>query len=279
MRYLGGHVSIAGGIYNAVQNTLNIGGNCMQIFAGSPRLWFRKPFPETDVKKFKEGISTNNLGPVFIHALYLVNLATDNPDLLEKSVSSLVADLNNGYQINSAGIIVHVGSHQGRGFDSVKDQLVAVIERVLDQTEHTNLILENDAGQNGKIGSIEELSYLKEKINNDRIKICLDTAHLFESGVDLRSEESINLFISSLKKNNILSDVVCIHLNDSATDLDSHRDMHANLGDGKIGIDGLKMLINSKEFSHLPLILEVPGDNKQGPNKKNIDIAINLTRI
>lgn len=279
MRYLGGHVSIAGGIYNAVQNTLNIGGNCMQIFAGSPRLWFRKPFPETDVKKFKEGISTNNLGPVFIHALYLVNLATDNPDLLEKSVSSLVADLNNGYQINSAGIIVHVGSHQGRGFDSVKDQLVAVIERVLDQTEHTNLILENDAGQNGKIGSIEELSYLKEKINNDRIKICLDTAHLFESGVDLRSEESINLFISSLKENNILSDVVCIHLNDSATDLDSHRDMHANLGDGKIGIDGLKMLINSKEFSHLPLILEVPGDNKQGPNKKNIDIAINLTRI
>lgn len=279
MRYLGGHVSIAGGIYNAVQNTLNIGGNCMQIFAGSPRLWFRKPFPETDVKKFKEGISTNNLGPVFIHALYLVNLATDNPDLLEKSVSSLVADLNNGYQINSAGIIVHVGSHQGRGFDSVKDQLVAVIERVLDQTEHTNLILENDAGQNGKIGSIEELSYLKEKINNDRIKICLDTAHLFESGVDLRSEESINLFISSLKENNILNDVVCIHLNDSATDLDSHRDMHANLGDGKIGIDGLKMLINSKEFSHLPLILEVPGDNKQGPNKKNIDIAINLTRI
>ncbi len=279
MRYLGGHVSIAGGIYNAVQNTLNIGGNCMQIFAGSPRLWFRKPFSEADVKKFKEGISTNNLGPVFIHALYLVNLATDNPDLLEKSVSSLVADLNNGYQINSAGIIVHVGSHQGRGFDSVKDQLVAVIERVLDQTEHTNLILENDAGQNGKIGSIEELSYLKEKINNDRIKICLDTAHLFESGVDLRSEESINLFISSLKENNILSDVVCIHLNDSATDLDSHRDMHANLGDGKIGIDGLKMLINSKEFSHLPLILEVPGDNKQGPNKKNIDIAINLTRI
>ena len=276
MRFVGGHVSIAGGLPNATTNTLKIGGNCMQIFAGSPRLWFRKPFSETEVSSFLKGNLENNIGPVFIHGLYLVNLATNNQDLLEKSVNSLVADLNNGSQIRSEGVIFHIGSHQGRGFDEVKDQLVASIQRILDLTKDTNLILENDAGQNGKIGSIEELSYLKEKINSNRIKICLDTAHLFESGVDLRNQHKINLFIEQLKELKIIDDVVCIHLNDSATDLDSHRDMHANLGEGKIGLEGLSFFINTKELKNLPLILEVPGDDRQGPNRHNINIAKEL---
>lgn len=276
MRFVGGHVSIAGGLPNATTNTLKIGGNCMQIFAGSPRLWFRKPFLEIEVSNFLKGNRENNIGPVFIHGLYLINLATNNPDLLEKSITSLVADLNNGSQIKSEGVIFHIGSHQGRGFDEVKDQLVASIQRVLDLTSDTNLILENDAGQNGKIGSIEELSYLKEKINNNRIKICLDTAHLFESGVDLRSQDSVNIFIDRLKELKIIDDIVCIHLNDSATDLDSHRDMHANLGEGKIGLEGLSFFVNTKEFKHLPLILEVPGEDRQGPNNANIEIAKSL---
>lgn len=277
MRYIGGHVSIAGGVQNAVINSLSIGGNCMQIFAGSPRLWFRKPFPDSDVEKFVSGVKENGFGPIFIHGLYLVNLATNNPELLEKSITSLVADLNNGRQINSAGVIFHIGSHQGRGFDEVQDQLVAVIQRALDQTDIIPLILENDAGQNGKIGSLEELALLKEKINNDRIKICLDTAHLFESGVDIRTDSHIKDLVTKLEKLNILKDIACLHLNDSATDLDSHRDMHANLGQGKIGLEGLRKIVTTKEFSNLPLILEVPGDHKSGPDKTNIEIAKSIT--
>lgn len=273
MRFVGGHVSIAGGLDQSIKRSLAIGGNSQQIFAGSPRLWARKIFPQQEVDKFNLLVSENNFGPTFIHALYLVNLATDNPDLLKKSIDSLIMDLKNGEIINSSGVIVHIGSHQGRGFDAVKDQLVSTINTLLVQTANTPLVLENDAGQNGKIGSLFEIGYLINQVKNKRIKVCLDTAHLFESGYDLRDLNEVNQLITELEKYQLLDNIVCLHLNDSATKLDSHRDMHANLGEGEIGLDGLKNFINHSQLKHLPLILEVPGDNKSGPNTKNIDIA------
>lgn len=276
MRFVGGHVSIAGGLPYAIDNTLKINGSCMQIFAGSPRLWMRKPFPEADVKTFLNGVDKHQLGPTYIHALYLVNLASDNQELLQKSIDSLVMDLQNGERINSAGVIVHIGSHQGRGFDTVKEQLVAVIQRILDLTNTTPLILENDAGQNGKIGSLEELAFLTSSIKDDRLKVCLDTAHLFESGYDLRSVSEVEKLIQSLKDINILNKISCLHLNDSATKLDSHRDMHANLGQGEIGLDGLRNFVNHQSLISLPLLLEVPGDDKTGPNLHNITLAQSL---
>jgi len=276
MRRIGGHVSVAGGVSKSIENSRIIGGNCLQIFAGSPRLWARSPFPSEEVDKFLSLSKNNDIDPVFIHALYLVNLASDNQDLLFKSINSLVADLKNGSLINSAGIIVHIGSHQGRGFQTVKKQLISSIKEILSRTEITNLILENDAGQNGKIGSPEELAELINEINDPRLKICFDTAHLFESGIDLRDSSSVDRLVSFLKAKNILDRLVCIHLNDSATTLDSHRDMHANLGEGEIGLAGLSNLINHPDLKHLPLILETPGDNREGPNEKNITVAKSL---
>jgi deoxyribonuclease-4 len=154
---------------------------------------------------------------------------------------------------------------------------VAAIQRVLSMTENCDLILENAAGQNGKIGSLEELSFLINTVANPRLKICLDTAHLFASGIDLRSPVSVKKLVSDLKEFNLLNSLVCLHVNDCASDLGSHRDLHANLGEGKIGLEGLKSLINHQELSHLPLILEVPGDNRQGPNLVNITTAKGLT--
>ncbi|KKS30953.1 MAG: putative endonuclease 4 [Candidatus Collierbacteria bacterium GW2011_GWB2_42_12] len=165
MRRIGGHVSMAGSLLNAVSKTRQIGGNCLQIFAGSPRLWFRKPFPDDQVEAFLKETQKLDISPTFIHALYLVNLASTNNDILEKSINSLVIDIQNGARIKSAGVIVHIGSHLGAGFDAVKDQLVAVIQRILASTENCNLILENDAGQNGKIGSPEEISSLSNIID------------------------------------------------------------------------------------------------------------------
>ena len=248
----------------------------MQIFAGSPRLWFRKAFDDSEVQKYLNGIKENNLGPVFIHALYLVNLATPNPEMLEKSINSLVMDLQNGARIGSSGVIIHIGSHLGTGFDSVKDQVVASIERIIGLTENCDLILENAAGQKGKIGSLEELSFLIKKVNNPRLKICLDTAHLFAGGADLRSEEKIEKLIKELKDFDLLDRLACLHLNDCASELGSHRDIHANIGEGKIGLDGLRSFINQSEFLHLPLILEVPGEDKEGPDLKNITLVKGL---
>ena len=267
---------MAGSLLNAVSKTRRIGGNCLQIFAGSPRLWFRKPFPDDQVEAFLKETQKLDISPTFIHALYLVNLASTNNDILEKSINSLVIDIQNGARIKSAGVIVHIGSHLGAGFDAVKDQLVAVIQRILASTENCNLILENDAGQNGKIGSPEEISYLIKTINDDRLKVCLDSAHLFESGVDIRKIDSVEKFSQQLTQLNLVDKLVCLHLNDSATALDSHRDMHANIGEGEIGLEGLKNLINHSTFNSLPLILEVPGENRAGCDEKNITLVKGL---
>lgn len=267
---------MAGSLTNAITKTVEIGGNCMQIFAGSPRLWFRKPFPEDQVAAFLKETKNLDIVPTFIHALYLVNLASINKDILEKSINSTILDMQNGARIHSAGVIVHIGSHLGAGFDSVKDKLATVIQRILTNTENCDLILENDAGQNGKIGSPEELSFLINTIDDDRLKMCLDSAHLFESGVDIRKVATVEKFTKLLQSLHLLDKLVCIHLNDSATTLDSHHDMHANLGEGEIGLEGLKNLINHPSFKSLPLILEVPGDDRTGCDKLNISLAKGL---
>ena len=276
MRKIGGHVSIAGGLPNAITNTLRIGGNCLQIFAGSPRSWARHPFSAETVQAFRSEVEKQQLDPVFIHALYLINLASGNDDLLEKSIDSLVGDLKNGEQINSAGVIVHIGSHQGRGFDAVSSQLIDVLSRILACTQATPLILENSAGQQGKIGSLEEINFLIDEIKNPRLKVCLDTAHLFEAGYDFTSDQGLKKLISLLVDLNLLDKISVLHLNDSATDLASHHDMHANLGEGKIGLTGLGKFVCTPELSPLPLLLEVPGENKKGPNKENIEKAFSI---
>lgn len=277
MRKIGAHVSSSGGITNAVTNILNIGGNCMQIFAGSPRMWRRSLYKPADVTKFRQLVKEHNLDPVYIHALYLTNLASDNSELREKSRNALVTDLTNSAAIKSEGVILHIGSHQGRGFDVVKDLVVSQINQVLAATPKTStLILENSAGQKGKIGSLVELNYLLSQLNNNRVKICLDSAHAFEAGFALNNPQGIKLFVKEIEKHLRLENVVALHINDSRTPMGSGRDIHENLGEGHIGKSGIKNLINHPKLSHLPLILEVPGFDRKGPDAKNMTVLKSL---
>ena len=276
-RKIGGHVSIAGGLTNAVQNTLDIKGNCMQIFAGSPRMWLRTPFPEDQVTSFNLKVKEQDLSPIFIHALYLVNLASDNPELLEKSYQALLMDLQNGQRINSAGVLVHIGSHQGRGFDSVKDQIISLVKKLLKNTKDTPFLIENSAGQKGKIGSLEEIEALVKSIDDPRIKVCLDSAHMFEAGIDLREAKVVEDLVKKLGTKGLLDRLVCLHLNDSKTVLGSGHDKHENIGEGEIGKAGLSNLVNHPKLKHLPLLLEVPGQDKKGPDQKNIQTVHTLT--
>lgn len=273
MRRIGAHVSSAGGPSNAIKNIVAIGGNCLQIFAGSPRMWSRKIYDPQEVDKFDKLAKTNDINPTFIHALYLVNLGSDNPDILKKSFDALLTDLKNGDLINAAGVIIHVGSHQGRGFDSVKDQIVNQINTLLSQTEKTPIIIENSAGQQGKIGTSEEISTLLKEINHPRIKVCIDTAHLFESGCDITNKSELEKYIDQLEKLEILPHINCLHLNDSKTKLNSKHDQHHNLGEGFIGLESLANFANHPKLKHLPIILEVPGFDNKGPDAKNITIA------
>ncbi len=263
MRRIGGHVSTAGGVTNALINAQSIGANCLQIFAGSPRSWARRLYADDEVKKFNQNplVAGGEVGPTFIHALYLVNLASDNPDLLQKSVDSLILDLKNGDLIHSAGVIVHLGSHQGRGFATVVDQVAGVIREIINTTEKTPFVIENSAGQKGKIGSLTEIATLIKQINHPRVKVCLDSAHLFEAGYDLNNLSVLDDLVGQLTQLNLLDQIVCLHLNDSKTQLNSHHDQHANLGDGQIGLLGLRQFVNHPALAGLPIILEVPGEN------------------
>lgn len=279
MRKIGAHVSSSGGISNAIKNTLEIGGNAMQIFAGSPRMWKRSLYKESDSSSFKQLAKDHDLNPVYIHALYLTNLASDNPELREKSRNALITDMANSSAIASAGVVLHIGSHQGRGFESDKDIVVKEIEMVLDQTPPDSiLLLENSAGQKGKIGNFNELNYLLSQLDSPRVKVCLDTAHAFESGYALNTDEGLELFVKDIKKHISLDKVELLHLNDSRTPLGSARDIHDNIGEGYLGKIGIEKIINHPDLIQLPLILEVPGFDRKGPDSKNINIVKSLLK-
>ena len=271
-RRIGGHVSTSGGLQNAIANTLEIGGNCMQIFAGSPRMWARALYPTKISEAFREGVTKADLNPVYIHALYLTNLASDSPELLEKSKKALVMDMINGAAIGAAGVILHIGSHQGRGWEAVKGQVVATIKEVLESTpESSFLLLENAAGQKGKIGSLPELADIFSAVTSDRLKVCLDTAHAFEAGYNFTTEAGLAMWVKDIERSVGWDKLDVLHLNDSKTPLGSAHDMHQNIGDGYIGMEGLKRLINHLHLKDLPLLLEVPGLEGTGPDRANID--------
>ncbi len=277
LRRLGGHVSSSGGLNNAVTNTLAIGGNAIQIFAGSPRMWARSLYPQKIVDDFRKLVVEKDLNPVYIHALYLTNLASDNPEMLAKSIQALTIDMTNSAAIGGSGVVLHIGSHQGRGWDHDKDQVITAIKEVLDNTpEESILLLENSAGQQGKIGSLPELKDILDAIPNPRLRVCLDTAHAFEAGYNFTTAEGIEMWIAEIEKTIGLDKIELFHLNDSKTPLGSGRDNHQNIGDGFIGSEGLKNLINHPKLAHLPLILEVPGLEGLGPDKANIDRVKNL---
>jgi deoxyribonuclease-4 len=270
-RRIGGHVSTSGGLQNAITNTLAIGGNAMQIFAGSPRMWARSLYPAKVAAEFKQLTMSHELFPTYIHALYLTNLSSDNPEILEKSKSALIVDMQNSAAIGSSGVVLHIGSHQGRGWPAVETLVIESIQEVLEKTpQESILLLENSAGQQGKIGSFHELDSIISHLKSDRLKVCLDTAHAFEAGYNFTTQAGLEMWLSEIEKSIGFAKIELLHLNDSKTPLGSGRDNHQNIGEGFIGTDGLSRLINHPKLSHLPLILEVPGCGS-GPDKVNID--------
>ena len=239
LRRLGGHVSSSGGLNNAVTNTLAIGGNAIQIFAGSPRMWARSLYTQKIVDDFRKLVVEKDLNPVYIHALYLTNLASDNPEMLAKSIQALTIDMTNSAAIGGSGVVLHIGSHQGRGWDHDKDQVITAIKEVLDNTpEESILLLENSAGQQGKIGSLPELKDILDAIPNPRLRVCLDTAHAFEAGYNFTTAEGIEMWIAEIEKTIGLDKIELFQLNDSKTPLGSGRDNHQNIRDGFIGSEG-----------------------------------------
>lgn len=278
MRRVGAHLSTSGGLFKAVESIVEKGGNTVQIFSSSPRMWLAGLPKDEVVEKFNKLTKEHDISPVFIHAKYLVNLASDKKELVEKSKKSLEFDLKVGEMIGASGVIVHLGSHQGRGFEAVKEQLVAEIKNILENSPgKTMFLIENAAQKKGKIGyRFEEISFLLQAVNSSRLGWCLDSCHAFNAGYFLGKDWGNSLLgfdiVDEIVKLGLMDSLKVLHLNDSKDEFDSGKDRHANLGEGMMGKDELSEYLNHPKLKHLPVIIETPGFEGLGPDKKNLDI-------
>jgi deoxyribonuclease IV len=229
-------------------------------------MWRRTPLDRIDTAKIFAAQKLTDVTPIFTHALYLVNLASDKPELVQVSIESLIHDLKFDAHIQGSGVVVHLGSHQGRGFEDSKLQMVTAIKQILDKTPVTStFLMENSAGQSGKIASdLTELRWLLDQVDSPRLGWCLDTCHAFAAGNDLME------LPAKLTELNLWSTLKVIHVNDSRDPFASGRDRHANMGEGLIPAKQFKTFLNTAEAVAIPLITEAPGFDGNGPDEKNI---------
>ena len=270
---IGAHVSTKGGLSNAFDRASNIGAEAIQIFASSPRAWkFNQP-KEEEVNLFKEKMEQTGIWPCYIHGSYLVNIGGD-PSQIEKSIESLTNNMSVAGKIGAEGVIFHGGSHKGKGFHNIVKQASECLKRVLDNSpENVWLCLENSAGMGSHIGSsFEEMGELIHLVQNDNLKVCLDTEHMFAAGYDLTNPDEVPQIMKRFDEEIGLSKLVAVHANDSKVELGSGVDRHENIGDGFIGIDGFKSLMNDPSFEKVPFFLEVPGFDSKGPDEININL-------
>ncbi len=278
MLKIGAHVSVAKGLIAVLKNVAAMGGNCLQIFSSSPRSFGTPKFTDSQCSEFKIAAQKLNISPVFIHACYLINLGSTDEGLRMRSVKSLTHDLIFAEKIGAKGSIVHTGSHKGNGFLQVLPFVVKSLHEILKNTPaSTKVYLEIAAGGSGKIGStFAELKQMLDGADNKRVGVCLDTCHLFAGGMRFDTAENLKNLVAEIEKTVGWERIDCIHTNDSKGDFGSFIDRHENIGSGKIGTAPFKLLLHHPKFSRIPFIMEVPGFDGKGPDKKNIDILKSL---
>ena len=270
---IGAHVSSAGGTFKAVARAEEIGAECFQIFASSPRMWSAKPIPEMVADKYRSEMDRAGMGPTVLHGKYLIALGSPDAELLAKSETALQADMAAANVLGALGVIFHPASHRGQGFDAVVDQFASSVRKVLDsEPGDALLMLETSAGAGDHIGSsFAELGTLIRAIGDDRVAVCLDTQHVWAAGYDISSADTLNAAIDEFDKEIGLGLLRTVHANDSMRDLGSSVDRHDNIGDGFIGADGFATVMSHDAFKDIPFYLEVPGTNKSGPDRPNVD--------
>jgi len=269
----GAHVSSAGGIHTAIDRIEAIGGDCVQVFTQSPRMWRPTEHKPEAVAQFRERCREAGIGGVVCHALYLCNLAAPDDAIYEKSIATLRATIDTASAIGADAVIFHVGSHLGAGFESGVDRTVVALDQILERCDgDTWLLLENSAGTGDTIGrSVEELATLIERAgDHPRLGICLDSCHLYASGYDVTDPKFVDALVTQIDETIGLDRLRALHVNDSATPLGSNRDRHANILEGELG-EGLGAFLAHPAFDELSAYLEVPGVDRQGVSVEELE--------
>ena len=277
MRF-GFQISISGGFSRVVARATHLGCETIQIFSGNPRGWKSRPLSLAEATKFKEKVKKEKINPVFVHMPYLPNIASPREDLYFKSIKSLNEDLVRTEILGANYLVLHLGSRITSSEAKAIERIAQAINRALAQVKNQVVVLlENTAGQGTAIGySFSQIKELLEGIDNKyRVGVCLDTAHAFEAGYDLSEKEGLEKVIEEFDRLISLPKLYLLHLNDSKSPLSSRIDRHWHIGEGHIGREGFRRIINHPQLSHLPAILETPRKNDED-DLKNMSVVKDL---
>jgi deoxyribonuclease IV len=287
---IGAHVSPAGGLPKAIERGVERGCRAIQIFNQSPRMWRPTVYRDEDVAAFREAMGASPIDAVLIHAVYLLNCASDDPDIRAKSLASLTHSLRVGHAIGAAGVVLHPGSAKTGDVGEAIARAGATIREALTASspegdsalsrdgEGCELHLEDTAGAGGTLGrSFDELAQLIDAAGGDRrLGVCLDSCHLLASGYDIRTPKGMSGVLRECTRKLGRGRVRSLHLNDSQTPLGSNRDRHANLGHGELGEDGCAAFLSAPALQKLPCVLETPGEKRSGPGAAEVAFAVEL---
>src|ERR687892_794146 len=281
---VGFHVSIAGGISNSVENAKKLGCTAFQIFTRNPRGWAVNPIPRSEVFSFKNRLAASGIErtSVVVHMPYLPNLSGPPGELYQRSVMTLKEEMQRCELLGISYLVIHLGSHMGRGSNSGIDQLVNALTAASDHTKSANavvVLLENNVGQKNSIGgTLEELRLILDRLDSSKqFGVCIDTCHLFASGYDLRTKEDINIIVEKIKAIVGLKELKMVHLNDSKGGLGSNLDRHEHIGLGSIGVEGLTTFLNPRAIQALPIIMETPIDTTRG-DEQNLRVVLDIIK-
>ena len=277
---IGAAVSPAGGVAKAVARGVERGARAIQFFNQNPRAWKPRGYSSDEALGFRAAMAASDVDALLIHAVYLVNCASEDPDIRAKSLASLTCSLRAGAALRAHAVVLHPGSALKGEVGPALARASEVIAEALAESDGCPLHLENTAGTGGTLGrSFAELGTIVELAGADaRLGVCLDSCHLLASGYDVRTVEALDVVLDELASCVGLDRLGSLHLNDSQAPLGSNRDRHANVGTGEIGARGCAVFLSDPRFDGLPCVLETPGPNHSGPSAEEIALAHSLRR-
>jgi deoxyribonuclease IV len=277
---IGAHVSPAGGPAKAVERGIERACRSIQFFNQSPRAWRPREYSAEEVAAFSEAMAASDVDAMLIHAVYLLNCASEDTEIRDKSLAALTHALRAGAALGAHSVVLHPGSalKDGGSVDAALERAAAVIAEALEESEDCVLHLEDTAGAGGTLGrSFEELARLIELAGGgERLGVCLDSCHLLASGYDIRTADGLSDVLDEFDRIVGLGRLGSLHVNDSVTPLGSNRDRHANLGEGEIGPGGIAAFLSEPRFEGMPVIFEGPGAAGKAVERVDIENAIAL---
>ncbi len=281
MPYLGAHMSIAGGVSKALERALSIGCEAAQIFVKQNNQWKSAPISDEEAAAFKKIYSEKFVrGTVFAHAAYLINLASPDDALRNKSIDAMTDEIERCDKIGVDGIVLHIGSHMGAGEREGLKRVAAAFDVIFERTAGADvkILMETTAGQGTNLGhKIEHLQEARELTKRgDRLGLCIDTCHVYSAGYDINDEADYERLMGEISSRLGFESLKAVHLNDSMKPFGSRLDRHEHIGKGTIGLEGFRRLLNDERLANLPMALETPKEKEMLEDIENLKILRGL---